>query len=104
MDNFDKPTRAEDEYFAKQEIERRKKWAAEQSAKMAGEEKQKLKDLHYMKCPKCGMDMQEIELHGVKVDQCASCGGVYFDAGEIEQMLKGENSGGVMGRVLSIFR
>ena len=103
MDNFDKPSKGEDEYFAKQEIERRKKWAAEQAAKMAGEEKQRLKDLHYMKCPKCGMDMQEIALHGVKVDQCPSCGGIYFDAGEIEQMMKG-GTGGVMDRVLSIFR
>lgn len=101
---MEKRTKAEDEYFAKQEIERRKKWAAEQAEKMAIEEKQRLKDLHYMKCPKCGMDMQEIELHGVKVDQCASCGGVYFDAGEIQEMLKGESSGGVMARVFSMFR
>ena len=42
-DGFDKPSRNEDEYFAKQELERRKKWAAEQSAKMATDEKEKLK-------------------------------------------------------------
>jgi hypothetical protein len=101
-DGYDKPSKAEDEYFAKQEIERRKKWAQEQSAKMAVEEKERIKQAHWMKCPKCGMDLKEIELHGVKVDQCASCGGIFFDAGELDQLSKHDE--GVMSRVFSIFR
>jgi hypothetical protein len=103
MSEYDKPSKAEDEYFARQELERRKKWAQEQSAKMADEQKEQLKQLHWMKCPKCGMDLKEIELHGVKVDQCASCGGVFLDAGEMQQIEKHEQ-GGVMGRVFSMFR
>lgn len=101
-DGIDKPSKAEDEYFARQEIERRKKWAQEQSAKMAVEEKEKLKDLHFMKCPKCGMDLQEIDLQSVKVDQCANCGGIFFDAGELDQLSK--KDAGVLGKVFSIFR
>jgi protein-arginine kinase activator protein McsA len=101
-EGFDKPSRNEDEYFARQELERRKKWAAEQSANMAGHEKEQLKQAHWMKCPKCGMDLQEIAFHGVKVDQCAHCGGVFLDAGELEQIEK--HDAGVFGRVLSIFR
>ena len=103
MSEYDKPSKAEDEYFARQELERRKKWAQEQSAKMADEQKDQLKQLHWMKCPKCGMDLKEIELHGVKVDQCASCGGIFLDAGEMEQIEK-HDQGGVMGRVFSMFR
>ena len=103
MSEYDKPSKAEDEYFARQEIERRKKWAQEQASKMAVEQKDQLKQLHWMKCPKCGMDLKEIELHGVKVDQCASCGGVFLDAGEMEAIEKHEQSG-VMGRVFSLFR
>lgn len=103
MSEYDKPSKAEDEYFARQELERRKKWAQEQASKMATEQKDQLKQLHWMKCPKCGMDLKEIELHGVKVDQCASCGGVFLDAGEMEQIEKHEQ-GGVMGRVFSLFR
>jgi protein-arginine kinase activator protein McsA len=103
MSDYDKPSKAEDEYFARQELERRKKWAAEQGAKMAAEQKEQLKQLHWMKCPKCGMDLKEIELHGVKVDQCANCGGVFLDAGEMEQVA-GHEEGGVMGRVFSLFR
>ena len=103
MAEFDKPSKNEDEYFARQELERRKKWAAEQSEKMAADQKEQLKQLHWMKCPKCGMDLKEIEIHGVKVDQCANCGGVFLDAGEMEQIEKHEQ-GGVMGRVFSMFR
>lgn len=101
-DGIDKPSKNEDEYFARQELERRKKWAAEQAAKMQTEEKERIKQAHWMKCPKCGMDLQEIELHGVKVDQCSHCGGVFLDAGEIDQL--GKHEEGVMNRVFSIFR
>jgi hypothetical protein len=102
MSEVDKPSKAEDEYFARQELERRKKWAQEQAARMAIEEKEKVKQAHWMKCPKCGMDLQEIELHGVKVDQCANCGGIFFDAGELEQFEK--HDAGVLNRVFSLFR
>lgn len=103
MSEYDKPSKAEDEYFARQELERRKKWAQEQAAKMATEEKERLKKQHWMKCPKCGMDLAEIELQGVKVDQCANCGGIFLDAGEINQIAK-QGDQGVAGRLFSIFR
>ena len=103
MSEFDKPSRAEDEYFAKQELERRKKWAQEQASKMATEEKERIKQQHWMKCPKCGMDLKEIDLHGVKVDQCANCGGIFLDAGEIDQLSKHEDAG-IVGKVFSIFK
>ncbi|HEY0158312.1 MAG TPA: zf-TFIIB domain-containing protein [Thermoanaerobaculia bacterium] len=102
MTDYDKPSRAEDEYFARQELERRKKWAQEKAASMATEEKERIKQLHYMKCPKCGMDLKEIELHSVKVDQCANCGGVFLDAGELDQLNKQDD--GVVGKVFSLFR
>ncbi|MEO8380989.1 MAG: zf-TFIIB domain-containing protein [Acidobacteriota bacterium] len=102
MSEVDKPSKAEDEYFARQELERRKKWALEQGAKKSAEEKEQAKQAHWMKCPKCGMDLQEIAFHGVKVDQCANCGGIFLDAGELEQIEK--HDAGMMSRVFSIFR
>ncbi|HVR41514.1 MAG TPA: zf-TFIIB domain-containing protein [Thermoanaerobaculia bacterium] len=101
-DGIDKPSKAEDEYFAKQEIERRKRWAKEQAEKNSVDEMERIKQLHFMKCPKCGFDLHTIEFHGVKVDQCGHCGGIFFDQGEIEQLLQHE--AGIMGRVMSIFR
>lgn len=97
-----KPTESEEEYFARQEIERRKQWAKERETQMASEEKEKLKELHYMRCPKCGMELSHLDLHGIELDRCVSCHGTWFDAGKVEELLEKEQ--GVMKRVLSIFR
>jgi uncharacterized protein len=102
MSEVDKPSRNEDEYFARQELERRKKWAAEQAAKRTAAEAEELRKAHWMKCPKCGYDLAEIELHGVKVDQCAHCGGIFLDAGELDQLSRHEE--GVVSKVFSMFR
>jgi rubrerythrin len=103
MSEFDKPSRAEDEYFAKQELERRKRWAEEQRAKMATDEKERLKQQHYMKCPKCGMDLATIEFRGIKLDRCPSCGGTWFDAGEVEQLTNPQNTG-LFSKMMSVFK
>lgn len=103
MSDIDKPSRAEDEYFAKQELERRKKWAQEQAGKMAAEEKDRLQKLHHMKCPKCGMDLTTIEFQGISVDKCPNCNGTWFDAGEVEQLLQPQNAG-LFGKVMNVFR
>jgi uncharacterized protein len=99
-----KPHRSEEEYFMQQELERRKKWAAEQTAKMAAEEKKQRKELHWMKCPKCGMDLKEIDMLGVKVDNCDSCGGLFLDHGEINHLMEaGKKDRGMLGRLFSVF-
>ncbi len=103
MSEYDKPSKAEDEYFARQELERRKKWAQEQSAKMADEQKEQLKQLHWMKCPKCGMDLTTIEYQGIKVDRCPNCNGTWFDAGEVEQLMEPANSG-LFNKMMKVFK
>ena len=50
------------------------------------EEKKRLQELHNMRCPKCGMQLIEIDYHGIAVDKCSSCDGVWLDAGELEQV------------------
>jgi hypothetical protein len=102
-DGFEKPSKAEDEYFVREELERRKRWAKERSEQMAAEEKASLQQLHHMKCPKCGMELHSMELHGVTVDQCTSCHGVWLDAGEVDHLLHPDR-GGLFHRVLSTFR
>ena len=101
MSNIEKPSKAEDEYFARQEFERRKQWAAEQAAKLDSEQKEAAKKLHWMKCPKCGMDLTTVEYRGVSIDRCTACGGTFFDAGEIDELLKREH--GFLGRAMSVF-
>jgi len=102
MEN-DKPSKNEDEYFVRQELERKKQWEKERAAKMQTEEREKLRQLHSMKCPKCGMDLHTIELGGVKVDRCVSCNGTWFDDGEIEA-LTSQQGKGALGKIMGLFR
>jgi Zn-finger nucleic acid-binding protein len=61
---------------------------------------------HRMKCPKCGFDLLTTTLHGVEIDQCPSCHGVWFDAGEADAMLKRSDAerGLLRGALLSIVK
>ena len=85
--------RREDEWFQKNEQQlleaarvAREKREKERAAREKEEELARLKQLHFMKCPKCGHDMAEESLEGVKVDRCSFGEGIYFDAGELEQV------------------
>ena len=92
----------EDEYFARIEFEKRQKRIEEKQQDMQKSEKEKLKDLHWMNCPKCGMEMIEIDFEGVKVDKCSSCLGIYFDDGELGQLTQNTEKG-FLRRLYSIF-
>jgi hypothetical protein len=76
----EKPSRNEDEYFNKQDAELVK----EMRARLDKERAQSERKSHFMKCPKCGADLKEVEQHSVKVDICPDCHGLWLDAGEID--------------------
>ena len=87
-----KPSEKEEEYFARMEFERKKKLEEEKHLKLGDQEKKRLKELHYMKCPKCGMELIEIDYKGVKVDKCSECEGIWLDAGELEAISRFEKT------------
>jgi len=97
-----KPTEKEEEFFARQEFERRKKTEMENQERMAQEERARLKALHHMKCPKCGMDLVEIDYKKLKIDKCTGCDGVWLDAGELEEVARLEKT--TMDRLFSVLR
>jgi len=102
--SIDKPSSNEEEYFKKLDLERKKQWEKERASKMNAAEKQKLKDLHFMKCPKCGMDLHSFELEGITLDRCVSCHGTFFDDGELEALLGKKEGHSMFGRVLGFFK
>jgi Zn-finger nucleic acid-binding protein len=55
-----------------------------------------------MKCPKCGADLNTVDYHGVQVDRCPECDGVWFDAGEVESLV--EKDTGVIDVLRSMIR
>ena len=89
----------EAEFFAREEYERQKAIEEEKHEKMAEGEKDKLKELHYMKCPKCGMDLVTIDYKGLQIDRCSGCEGVWLDCGELEALAELEH--GAMGKLFT---
>ncbi|HSW62095.1 MAG TPA: zf-TFIIB domain-containing protein [Dissulfurispiraceae bacterium] len=81
-----KSTAQEEEYIKRQEIERIKKAEEEKHKNFSKSEKKRMQELHFMKCPKCGMELFEVEFKGIKVDKCSDCDGIWFDAGEFESV------------------
>lgn len=101
----------EDEWFRANERklleearEARARREKERAQKEAAGESERLRQLHFMKCPKCGHDMKEEDLAGVKVDHCTFCEGLYFDAGELDQVMlkKEEDRKGFFRRLVKI--
>jgi Zn-finger nucleic acid-binding protein len=87
--------RSEDEWFAKHErslIENLKRERERREKRVADalkqEEARRRKELHSMRCPKCGSMMMQEPLHdSVQIDRCSRCGGLFFDRGELEDIL-----------------
>ena len=78
-----KPSRNEDEYFARRDAE----WIRERRAELDAERKKKGVTQPRPKCPRDQSDLEEREFLNVKIDVCGTCGGVWFDAGELEMVL-----------------
>jgi uncharacterized protein len=89
-----KPSRNEEEYFAKLEAERMERKRSELT-KLGQDAERKS---HHMRCPKCGGHLRTEEFHRIHVDRCPDCHGVWFDAGEFEAVM-GHEDRGLMGRV-----
>ncbi len=96
-----KPSDKEEEYFKRQELAKLRKMREEAARAMEQKELKRLKELHWMRCPKCGMALEEIEYRGVKVDTCLGCGGMFLDKGEVEKIIATEDRG-ILARLGSL--
>lgn len=97
-----KPSHEEEEFFAKEEATRLHNLAMERMRKLQVEERERLKQLHWMHCPKCGFELQPITFKGLTIDKCFNCNGSWLDAGELETLAGHEND--VLRRIVSVFK
>lgn len=94
IDMEDRGQALENEYFHRKEQELIEKMRA----KLASEETVELG----LACPKCDGKLHETAYDSIKIDVCDKCGGVWFDAGELAQVVdKEEKGGGWFGRLFS---
>jgi hypothetical protein len=88
----------EDQYFAERDRklveELRAKEAAAKAAPPAG----------LMCCPKDGTRLEEHSHHGVTVEECPSCHGMWLDYGELQAMAGKENDGWIARWLRNEFR
>ncbi len=91
----DKPSHNEDEYFARQDAELMLSERARLAEERAAAERQQ----HFMKCPKDGYDLTSGEHHGVTIETCSHCGGMWLDANELEMIAGATDRPGLLGRV-----
>jgi uncharacterized protein len=99
-----KPNKNEDEYIWVQELQQRmakleKKQQAESEA-----EKLRLKEAHWMHCPKCGQKLSMEKCGSVEMDVCPSCKGVWLDAGELGTIVESAGRGSFFHKCLRIIR
>ncbi|MEK7308193.1 MAG: zf-TFIIB domain-containing protein [Nitrospirota bacterium] len=97
-----RPSEREAEYIARTEFDKLRKLEDGKHKKLKTEEKKKLKELHYLKCPKCGMELIEIDYKHIKIDKCSECEGIWLDAGELETVSNLEKSG--LDKLFGVFK
>jgi len=95
------PSGQEEEYFARQEFERRKQALTEQESRAAEGERQRILAVARNRCPKCAAPLVTITYRNVELDKCSSCEGLWFDCGELDQALAQE--GGFLSGLKRIF-
>jgi hypothetical protein len=97
-----KPSEKEEQYFREQELKRQLARARAAQEAMAAAEKQRLKDLHYMHCPKCGQKLAPENYGPVEIDVCAGCKGLWLDAHELDHILASKTQTGPLRKFLKI--
>ncbi len=103
-ENLNKGRSNEEEYFYRQNKELIEKSRKELDARHSEQAIAEKRSPHWMKCPKCSGDMVEIELAGIRVDQCGGCRGIYFDHGELEILIESKEPKGFLSAMKGLFR
>jgi Zn-finger nucleic acid-binding protein len=68
-------------------LEARQAELATRAAVEAREEMYRIVEVQGL-CPRCQSRLEVTDFGGVEVDRCRSCGGTYFDHGELQQVLR----------------
>ena len=94
---INKLSKNEGEHFTMRDQELLKKQRELAEAAQAAAERH----LHLMKCPKDGYDLESRHYHGVEVEQCTHCGGVWLDRGDLEIIRARKDHTGVVDRIVN---
>jgi hypothetical protein len=74
-----KPSKNEEEYFARENAELIKQLRARRDVERASPTA-----TGTLSCPRDGATLVEREYHHLRIDECPTCGGVWLDKGELQ--------------------
>jgi len=86
---WEKEKAEEDRYFAQRDRELIEKLKQTQTTA----EETALRQQALMRCPKCGEKLTSRQHHGVTVEECPACKGMWLDRGELETLAQREKTG-----------
>ena len=87
-----KQKRVEDEYIWVQELQNRMARLEKEQQAESEAAKRRLKEAHWMHCPKCGQGLATETCGSVEIDVCPSCKGVWLDMGELGTIVESRGS------------
>ena len=99
-----RPNKNEEEYIWVQEMQQRMARLEKQQQAESQAEKLRLKEAHWMHCPKCGQQLSPEQCGSVEIDVCPSCKGVWLDMGELGAIVEGAGKGSFFHTCLRILR
>ncbi len=99
-----KANKNEDEYIWVQEMRQRMARLEKEQQAESEADKRRLKETHWMHCPKCGQMLSPEKCGLVEIDVCPSCKGVWLDKGELGTIVEGADQGSFFYTCLRILR
>jgi uncharacterized protein len=99
-----KPSRLESEHVWVEELRHQMARLAKEQQAQSEAEKRRLKEAHWMHCPKCGQKLTSETCGSVEIDVCPSCKGVWLDMGELGAIIDRAGKGGFFHSCLRILR
>ncbi|MGD0947968.1 MAG: zf-TFIIB domain-containing protein [Candidatus Binatia bacterium] len=79
----------EHQYFA----ERDRQLLAKLRGAQEGKQEEVVKEAAQMRCPKCGVHLQQRTVRDIHVAECSACHGVWLGQGELEKIGQRESDG-----------
>lgn len=66
----------------------------------AGKRRKWLRELCYMRCPRCGMELFPLNYRGLRVETCPTCHGMWIDQEWLTIVTNGRSSAAVLQPLL----
>lgn len=82
----------EEEYFIRENVDSKHRMSEENQRARQKYHDEEERNLHYMKCPKCGHDLETKRLSYIDIDQCSSCGVLVLHPEDVDGFVAEERS------------